>query len=135
MKSERHIIAIGASAGGLQEINSFFDHTPCDGVSYIIIQHLSSDYKSMMAVLLSKHTKMDVIEAQDNMFVEANHIYLIPSSSSMTIDDGRLFLTDKVKGTPNYTINTFFTSLAKEIGNRSNRSYFFGYRVRRHKRH
>ncbi|CAN5421036.1 hypothetical protein BH10BAC2_BH10BAC2_18580 [soil metagenome] len=119
MKNERHIIAIGASAGGLQEINSFFDHTPCDGVSYIIIQHLSADYKSMMAVLLSKHTKMDVIEAQDNMFVEANNIYLIPSSSSMTIDDGRLLLTEKVKGAPNYTINTFFNSLAIESGDKA----------------
>lgn len=32
-----HIIAIGASAGGLDEINSFFDHTPLDGVSYVIV--------------------------------------------------------------------------------------------------
>ncbi|MDB4918654.1 chemotaxis protein CheB [Mucilaginibacter sp.] len=39
-----HIIAIGASAGGMEELNSFFDHTPLDGVSYIIIQHLSSDF-------------------------------------------------------------------------------------------
>jgi two-component system, chemotaxis family, CheB/CheR fusion protein len=41
-----HIIAIGASAGGLEEINSFFDYTPCYGVSYSIIQHLSPDFKS-----------------------------------------------------------------------------------------
>ncbi|QEC66000.1 chemotaxis protein CheR [Panacibacter ginsenosidivorans] len=119
MKNEQYIIAIGASAGGLQEINSFFDHTPLDGVSYIVIQHLSADYKSMMAALLAKHTKLKVVEAQNNMFVESNNIYLIPSTNIMTIDDGRLLLTDKVKGIPNRTINTFFNSLANERGNKA----------------
>jgi two-component system CheB/CheR fusion protein len=119
MKNGQYIIAIGASAGGLQEINSFFDHTPLDGVSYVIVQHLSADYKSMMATLLAKHTKLKVIEVQNDMFVEANNIYLIPSASSMTIADGRLLLTDKLKGAPNYTINTFFNSLAKDSGNKA----------------
>lgn len=119
MKNQQHIIAIGASAGGLQEINSFFDHTPLDGVSYIVIQHLSADYKSMMASLLAKHSKLNVVEAENNMFVEMNNVYLIPSTSSMTIADGRLLLTDKVKGVPSRTINTFFNSLAKERGEKA----------------
>jgi two-component system CheB/CheR fusion protein len=55
-----HIIAIGASAGGMEEINSFFDLTPLDGVSYVIIQHLSSDFKSRMVELLSRHSKLIV---------------------------------------------------------------------------
>jgi len=55
-----HIIAIGASAGGMEEINSFFDHTPLDGVSYIIVQHLSSDFKSRMVELLARHSKLVV---------------------------------------------------------------------------
>ncbi|MCO5948637.1 hypothetical protein NAF19_17185, partial [Mucilaginibacter sp. RT5R15] len=39
----------------MEEINSFFDHTPLDGVSYVIVQHLSSDFKSRMVELLAKH--------------------------------------------------------------------------------
>jgi chemotaxis response regulator CheB len=50
-----HIIAIGASAGGMEEINSFFDYTPMDSVSYIIVQHLSADFKSRMVELLARH--------------------------------------------------------------------------------
>jgi len=69
-----HIIAIGASAGGMEEINSFFDHTPLDGVSYIIIQHLSSDFKSRMVELLRRHSKLVVTEAEDGVKVKCNQV-------------------------------------------------------------
>ena len=48
----KYIIAIGASAGGMEEINSFFDHTPSDGVSYVIVQHLSPAFKTRLVELL-----------------------------------------------------------------------------------
>lgn len=112
-KQPHHIIAIGASAGGMNEINLFFDHTPMDEVSYIIIQHLSPDYKSMMAELLSRHSKLKVTEAKDNMQVECNQVYLVPSDKYMTISNERLHLAAKGKnGGPHLTINTFFNSLA-----------------------
>ncbi len=118
MKNDQYIIAIGASAGGMNQINKFFDYTPLDGVSYIVIQHLSADYKSMMASLLDKHSKLHIEEAKNNMLVETNRVYLIPSKNCMTIKDGRLLLTDKLKGV-NLTINTFFKSLAEERGNKA----------------
>jgi two-component system CheB/CheR fusion protein len=115
-----HIIAIGASAGGMEEINSFFDHTPLDGVSYVIIQHLSSDFKSRMVELLARHSKLAVKEAEDGMFVACNEVYLIPHDKFMTISDGSLHLTDKenIKG-PHLTINTFFNSLAEDCGKKA----------------
>src|SRR5580704_15865631 len=107
-----HIIAIGASAGGMEEINSFFDHTPLDGVSYVIIQHLSSDFKSRMVELLARHSKLIVKEAEDAILVKPNEVYLIPSNKVMTIIESRLFLTDKEKiHSPHLTINKFFNSL------------------------
>src|ERR1700734_4087562 len=101
-----HIIAIGASAGGMEEINSFFDHTPLDGVSYIIIQHLSSDFKSRMVELLAKHSKLVVNEAKNGIKVMSNQVYLIPNDKFMTIKSGKLYLSDKetIKG-PHLTIN------------------------------
>ncbi|MEP7317250.1 MAG: CheR family methyltransferase [Panacibacter sp.] len=119
-EDQQYIIAIGASAGGLLEINAFFDHTPLDGVSYVIIQHLSAEYKSVMASLLSNHSKLKVCEAKDNTEVEKNKVYVIPSTDYMTIKNGRLLLTEKQKtGTPHLTINTFFNSLALDIGNKA----------------
>ncbi len=83
LEEPNHIIAIGASAGGMEEINSFFDHTPLDGVSYIIIQHLSPDFKSRMVELLAKHSKLIVKEAEDGMIVEvATKSTLSPTISS-----------------------------------------------------
>ena len=112
-----HIIAIGASAGGLDEINSFFDHTPMDGVSYIIVQHLSADFKSRMVELLSRHSKLEVKEAQNGMQVVCNKVYLIPNDKYMVIKDNHLFLTEKDKtGAPHLTINTFLNSLALNSG-------------------
>jgi two-component system CheB/CheR fusion protein len=115
-----HIIAIGASAGGMDEINSFFDHTPLDGVSYIIIQHLSSDFKSRMVELLARHSRLVVKEAEHGMTVLCNEVYLIPHDKFMTISNNILYLTEKnqVKG-PHMTINTFFNSLATDCGKKA----------------
>ncbi|MXV16633.1 chemotaxis protein CheB [Hufsiella ginkgonis] len=115
-----HIIAIGSSAGGLDEINAFFDHTPVDNVSYVIIQHFSPDFKSKMVGLLSRHSKLIVEEASDGADIKSNQVYLIPNDQFMTIRDGRLYLSSKtnVRG-PHLTINTFFTSLAEDCGSKA----------------
>lgn len=112
-----YLIAIGASAGGMEDIHLFFDHTPLDGVSYIIVQHLSPDFKSRMVELLAKHSKLKVTEAEENMIVESNQVYFIPNKKFMTLSDGRLHLIEKEKNNkPKLTINAFLNSLAAERG-------------------
>src|SRR6185295_15615455 len=118
--SKQHIIAIGASAGGMEAIQSFFDHTPLDGVSYVIIQHLSSDYKSRMAELLKHHSKLEICVAENNMSVKVNKVYLIPNTKFMSIKNGKLKLVEKAgKRSPYMTIDAFFTSLASERGDKA----------------
>ena len=112
-----HIIAVGASAGSLEELTNFFDHTPLDGVSYVIVQHLSSDFKSRMVELLSKHSKLVVQQAEDGMQVVNNQVYLIPNDKFLTIRGLKLYLRDKEnERAPYMTINTFFISLAADLG-------------------
>jgi len=117
--NEKYIIAIGASAGGMEAIHLLFDHTPEDGVSYIIIQHLSPDHKSFMAELLAKHSKMKIFEAEDNMGLETNCVYLMPKGKNMTIANGRLQLTASTPSQPNKAIDIFLNSLAEDQGNKS----------------
>lgn len=118
--SSQHIIAIGASAGGIEAIYSFFDNTPVDKVSYVIVQHLSVTHKSRMAELLAKHSKLKICEVENHMLVKENLVYLVPHNKYMTIRDRRLQLTDKQEHErPHLTINTFFTSLALDIGNKA----------------
>jgi two-component system CheB/CheR fusion protein len=120
LDERQYIIAIGASAGGLEAIDAFFDHTPMDGVSYVVIQHLSADFKSQMVHILSRHSKLEVIEVTDQLEIASNKVYLIPSTKIMTIKSGKLFLSDKKnKPRPYMTINSFFTSLAQERGNKA----------------
>ncbi len=116
-----YVVGIGASAGGLEAINEFFDNIPQDtGFSFVVIQHLSPDYKSLMVELLSKHTPMQVIEAGNGMSLKANCIYLIPTKKILTVEKGKLRLHDKVRNNhPNTTIDSFFESLAKDKGDKA----------------
>lgn len=67
---EFHIVGIGASAGGLEALEKFFTAMPADGnMAFVVIQHLSPDYKSHMVELLSKYTPMPVHEAKDGTTV------------------------------------------------------------------
>ena len=108
--NKEYVVAIGASAGGLEAIHEVFDNMPEDtNFSFVIIQHLSPDYKSLMGELLSKHTSMQVFEAREEMPLQKNCIYLIPSKKIMTISDGVLRLKDKIRDhLPNMAIDTFF---------------------------
>ena len=109
------VIGIGASAGGLEALQQFFSCMPPNsGLSFVVVQHLSPDYKSLMADILSKHTEMQVYQAENDMAIEADTVYLIPPKKFMTIKGGKLILTDYAPVTLNHPIDIFFASLAEE---------------------
>jgi two-component system CheB/CheR fusion protein len=120
-EEDHHVIGIGASAGGLEPIHEFFDNMPEDtNFTFVVVQHLSPDHKSLMGELLAKHTRMKIIEAEDNMPLGTNCIYLIPSKKVMTLSNGILKLHDKERyQVPNNAIDVFFESLAKEKGKKA----------------
>jgi two-component system, chemotaxis family, CheB/CheR fusion protein len=116
-----HYVAVGASAGGLEAIEAFFSHMPPDsGLGFVVIQHLSPDYKSLMVELLSKKTPMSVHRAEDGMWVLPNHVYLIPPKKNLTIFHGKLLLSeqDHSKGI-NLPIDVFLRSLAEDQGEKT----------------
>lgn len=62
------VVGIGASAGGLEALEVFFDHMlPDSGMSFVVVQHLSPDYKSLMSEILSKYTTMPIRVAEHEM--------------------------------------------------------------------
>lgn len=125
--SEPLIVGIGASAGGLEALQQFLLYMPVNsGLSFVVIQHLSPDYKSLMADILGKNTEMMVLQAENGMAVEPNTVYLIPPKNNMTIQDGKLILTQFVQGMLNHPIDVFFTSLAKEQRERAIAVIFSG---------
>ncbi len=115
------IVAIGASAGGLEALQEFFDRMPPDsGMAFMVIQHLSPTGKSMLGDILQKHTQMKVESAQDRMRIEPNRVYLNPPGKEVGILHGVFHLTDpaKTRGI-NFPIDHFFRSLAADQGERA----------------
>lgn len=115
---DSYIIGIGASAGGLEAIKSFFNNVPpsCKH-SFVLIQHLSPDHKSLMADLLKKNTQLPIVEAGDGMSVERGSVYLIPPKKNLELRNGLLVLSDKpINNGLNLPIDIFFKSLAREEG-------------------
>ena len=115
--TEGRIVGIGASAGGLEALEQLFDALPPDtGMAFVVVQHLSPDFRSLMDELIARHSEMPVVIVEDNMPVCANHIYLMPPRKQMIIRDRHLVLTDKEPQAFTLPIDTFFRSLAQDIG-------------------
>jgi two-component system, chemotaxis family, CheB/CheR fusion protein len=110
------VAALGASAGGLEALGSFFEAMPVDsGIAFVVIQHLAPNHKSMMRELLSRKTRMPVSLAEDGERINPNHVYLIPPKKCLTIFHGKLLLTDwDSKKGPNLPVDAFFSSLAED---------------------
>jgi two-component system CheB/CheR fusion protein len=116
-----HVVAIGASAGGLESLERLFTHLPADtGMAFVVLQHLSPDFKSLMDELLSRRTTMPIRQAEHDTAVEPNTVYLLPPMKEMIIRQRRLLLNDK---DPRYgltlPIDLFFRSLAHDLGDRA----------------
>lgn len=109
------IVGIGASAGGLEALQEFFDSMPpSPGVAFVVVQHLSPDYKSFMGELLARHTSIPIDIVSDNVTIEVDHIYLIPPKMNMTISGGKLHLKEIEGRSLNLPIDIFFRSLAAD---------------------
>ncbi len=120
MATPSYYVGIGASAGGLEAIEHFFRNMPrVSGMAFIIIQHLSPDYKSLMVELLSKKTPIPVHRAEDGMEVEADTIYLIPPKKNLYIFHGRLVLNEQETRGINLPIDIFLRSLAEDQGEKA----------------
>lgn len=116
-KRPSHIVGVGASAGGLEALERLFDGMPGNtGLAFVIVQHLSPDFKSVMDELLARRTSIPVRRVEDGMEVEADSIYLIPPKKDMIISNGKLLVTDKDPSLLPLPIDHFFRSLAQDAG-------------------
>lgn len=109
---------MGASAGGLDAFTRLLQGlSPDAGLAYVLVQHLAPDHESFLPELLGRATAIPVVQARDGAHVEPNHAYVIPPNVSMTITDGHLRLTARVKDDgPHLPIDTFLRSLAEVHG-------------------
>lgn len=117
----RFVVGVGASAGGLQALEEFFRHMPeVEDIAFVVVQHLSPDYESLMAELLGKHTKLPVRKAVNGVTINGGEVWVIPPRKNITIVKGRIVLTDQPPSrTFNLPIDVFLRSLAREYEERA----------------
>ncbi len=111
------IVGIGASAGGLEALERFVQYLPeKTNAAYVIVQHLSPNFRSLMRELLGRHTKMPIKQIEKGMPIESNTIYLMPPRSLLTIAEGSFDLVDTHENSFTLPIDVFFKSLAEYGG-------------------
>jgi two-component system CheB/CheR fusion protein len=111
------VVGVGASAGGLEAFKQFLSSLPTDtGMSFVLVQHLDPHHESLSADILSRVTKMSVVEVKDGVRAEPNHVYVIPPNYDMGLEEGVLKLLRRRAevGSSRRAIDIFFRSLAED---------------------
>jgi two-component system CheB/CheR fusion protein len=99
-KGHSLVVGIGAPAGGLEALRSFFGAMPATtGFVFVVVVHLDPTHKSLLPELLSHVTGLTVEQARDGQPLEADHVYVIPPNRTLTIDQGLLYAM-RSAGTP-----------------------------------
>lgn len=114
-------MALGASAGGIQALETFFDALPADpGMAFVVLMHLSPDHTSNLAQILQQHTMLSVQRIADGLQPAANSVYVLPPKTTLTIEDRQFQLSEVPAPRDQHTvIDVFFRSLATEYGDQS----------------
>jgi two-component system, chemotaxis family, CheB/CheR fusion protein len=108
------VVAIGASAGGLEAMMELLKNLPPDtGMAFIYVQHLSPDHKSMLTEILSKKTTMKVQEIDEMDKIKPNNVFVIPYNKGIEVTDGHIKLISRSESTTAISIDVLFSSLAQ----------------------
>ncbi|MGM0581263.1 MAG: CheR family methyltransferase [Bacteroidota bacterium] len=114
LKNKIPIIGIGASAGGLEPLEIFFNNANhIAGYAYVVIQHLAPNHKSLMDELLARHTSMPIKVIENGMEIEPNTVFLNPPKKFVSLLENKFILSDKEDKKLSFPITTFFQSLAE----------------------
>lgn len=114
------VVALGASAGGLEALQEFFAALRMPtGAAFVVIQHLAPGHRSMMVELLGRHCALPVREAVAGDSLHADHVYLMPRGVLMTLERERLVFEPRPQHGVSLPIDLFFRSLARSGAARS----------------
>src|SRR5437773_2974440 len=115
------VVGIGASAGGLEAFSELLSHLPVDApLALVLVQHLDPKHPSILTDILSRVTRIPVVEVKHGMRVEPGHVYVMPPNTRMTIVEGVLNLAPRSADRgPHMPIDHFLRSLSEDQGSRA----------------
>ncbi|PWT73086.1 MAG: hypothetical protein C5B59_14195 [Bacteroidetes bacterium] len=120
-KEEFLIVGLGASAGGIQAFQQFFQQVPQDsGIAYVVILHLSPDHESRLAQVLQTISKIPINQVHEKVEVKPDHVYVVPPNQHLTIEGDYIQVSPNVQVEERRApVDIFFRTLADEHGPRS----------------
>ncbi len=110
------IVAVGASAGGLEAFSQLLEKLPptASDLAFVLVQHLSPQHASSLTELLAAKTPLRVVTASNRTKIEAGHVYVMPPNAHMDVIDGELHLVPRPTDRSQFTPTDFFMqSLAR----------------------
>ena len=115
------VVAIGASAGGVEALHAVVTALPGDfPVPVLIVQHMDPRHKSMLAGLLGRRCKLRVKQAANDEAIEFGTIYIAQPDMHLIVRGDRLVLTDtKLVHFSRPSIDLLFESVADVYGDRA----------------
>ena len=110
------VVGIGASAGGLEACTALLKALPVNpGMAFVLVQHLDPHHESILHKLLSRTTEMPVIQVEDGMVLERDHVYVIPPNKDLAVRERTLRLLSRRRTAGRHLpINRFLVSLAED---------------------
>lgn len=120
-QTETTIVAIGASAGGIEAVTELINFLPVDtGMAFVLVQHLDPKHHSILTELLARKTAMPVTEVSDGLPVKPDHVYVIPPNATMSISGQTLHLSPREDSRGMHmSVDHFMRALAEQKGNRA----------------
>ena len=115
------VVAIGASAGGLEACRKFLDELHDGlGMAFILVQHLDPTHESLLVELLASHTSLQVSEAKQGTLIKTGHLYIIPPGTYLSVSKGKLCVSVlEVKHSARLPFDFLLKSIAEDLGQRA----------------
>jgi two-component system CheB/CheR fusion protein len=119
--SDLIVVGIGASAGGVQALQRFFENViPGKGITYAVILHLSPHYDSKLAELLQSVSKIPVMQVESKTAVKPDHVYVVPPNQHLVMQDGYIAVSPNIQIEDRRApVDIFFRALAEYYGPRA----------------
>ena len=119
--TDRLIVGVGASAGGLEAFQQFLAALPnADGLAIVFVQHLDPGRDSLLVELLSKSIDLPILPLTDHQHLEAGSVYVRQPGTEVNLHQGVAIVTGvESPRSLSTVIDHFFHSLADDQGSNS----------------
>ncbi|MEM7784829.1 MAG: CheR family methyltransferase, partial [Planctomycetota bacterium] len=110
------VVGIGTSAGGVEALETLFSRMPENtGMAFVVVQHLPSEFDTLMPQILSRKTSMPVYSIEDGITLAPNRVFVLPNGMDVSVSGNQLITKEHSTGREDLPIDYFLRSLADEF--------------------